>query len=224
MQRALSRFLACQVITLLLKTAHCHWCAHLQDIMSGLICSIAACINNVIRTVNWPISTMNCHLQDKYNGLSFTMERPRTCPIPFLCWPFNCTILCPLKLFVRSTDGALLFLRPYALFIHAHLLFANNTPDDYLVHFALHVLPCCALLRHHCFWCIACLVVLCLYTRSCCGHAIHGRLLLSRFPVLGLSPLLLPAVSAIVCCPHHCWAYTTGYARLYSCVTSLATC
>ncbi|KAL3157951.1 hypothetical protein ABBQ32_012351 [Trebouxia sp. C0010 RCD-2024] len=46
--------------------------------------------------------------KDKYNGLSFTMERPRTCPIPFLCWPFNCTILCPLKLFVRSTDGDVL--------------------------------------------------------------------------------------------------------------------
>lgn len=51
--------------------------------------------------------TLEWHVQDKYNGLSFTMERPRTCPIPFLCWPFNCTILCPLKLFVRSTDGKL---------------------------------------------------------------------------------------------------------------------
>ena len=44
-------------------------------------------------------------LQDKYNGLSFTMERPRGCPCPFLCWPFNCTIINPLKMFVRSTDG-----------------------------------------------------------------------------------------------------------------------
>ena len=50
---------------------------------------------------------LDWHMQDKYNGLSFTMERPRTCPMPFLCWPFNCTILCPLKLFVRSTDGEL---------------------------------------------------------------------------------------------------------------------
>ena len=65
-----------------------------------------------------PISTCNakCHvkfhllyaltdLQDKYNGLGFTMERPCAAPCPFLCWPFNCTIINPLKIFVRSTDG-----------------------------------------------------------------------------------------------------------------------
>ncbi|DBA82803.1 hypothetical protein WJX77_009020 [Trebouxia sp. C0004] len=46
--------------------------------------------------------------KDKYNGLSFTMERPRGCPCPFLCWPFNCTIINPLKMFVRSTDGDVL--------------------------------------------------------------------------------------------------------------------
>ena len=49
--------------------------------------------------------TCVCAVQDKYNGLSFTMERPRGCPCPFLCWPFNCTIINPLKMFVRSTDG-----------------------------------------------------------------------------------------------------------------------
>lgn len=33
------------------------------------------------------------------------MERPCALPCPFLCWPFNCTIINPLKIFVRSTDG-----------------------------------------------------------------------------------------------------------------------
>lgn len=46
-------------------------------------------------------------LQDKNNRLSFTLERPCACPITCLPWPFNCTILSPLKVFVRGATGEL---------------------------------------------------------------------------------------------------------------------
>ena len=45
-------------------------------------------------------------LQDKFNGLSFVMERPCAAPCFWLpCWPLTCCISCPLKVFVRNTEG-----------------------------------------------------------------------------------------------------------------------
>ena len=46
-----------------------------------------------------------CCFQDKNNRMSFTLERPCACPITCLPWPFNCTILSPLKVFVRGATG-----------------------------------------------------------------------------------------------------------------------
>lgn len=91
-------------VRVLLDTPRYDYCAQL-DSNDNQLCLPDFTLG--IRAVIWLIYTLEWHMQDKYNGLSFTMERPRTCPLPFLCWPFNCTILCPLKLFVRSTDGEL---------------------------------------------------------------------------------------------------------------------
>ena len=52
-------------------------------------------------------SDMSTVLQDTNNRLSFTLERPCACPITCLPWPFNCTILSPLKVFVRGATGEL---------------------------------------------------------------------------------------------------------------------
>ncbi|KAL0053053.1 hypothetical protein WJX82_000208 [Trebouxia sp. C0006] len=46
--------------------------------------------------------------KDRNSKLSFTLERPSTCPIACLPWPFNCMILCPLKVFVRGSTGGVL--------------------------------------------------------------------------------------------------------------------
>ena len=94
-------------------------------------------------SVTWLMFTLEWHVQDKYNGLSFTMERPRTCPVPFLCWPFNCTILCPLKLFVRSTDGELAD-SPYPPTLCITLSTASVTHGNNAVNAAL-CMPRCAL-------------------------------------------------------------------------------
>lgn len=93
-----------------------------MSILFSLLPDMKCLIGNIAATIPAELHllivlTLGWCIQDKYNGLSFTMERPRTCPIPFLCWPFNCTILCPLKLFVRSTDGEICCLQVPPLFL-----------------------------------------------------------------------------------------------------------
>ncbi|KAL3150228.1 hypothetical protein ABBQ32_000087 [Trebouxia sp. C0010 RCD-2024] len=51
---------------------------------------------------------LTVNAKDKNNNLSFTLERPCACPITCLPWPLNCTILSPLKVFVRGATGGVL--------------------------------------------------------------------------------------------------------------------
>ena len=74
-------------------------------------------------------------VQDRNNRLSFTLERPRACPIACLPWPLNCMILCPLKVFVRGPTGELAF----TLVMIMHHFAVARLPTVAAVH--LHDLP-----------------------------------------------------------------------------------